>query len=81
MKTPCYRVVCAVNEGKIRRYQQGEIPVFIGLEGRTAPHEGTINFVNNQVNPGTRRKHHGPRSAAKSDAGRMVCGYYRRGCS
>ena len=48
------RVRRAVNEGKIRRYQQGEIPVFIGLEGEEGfPHEGTVNFVNNQVNPGT----------------------------
>ncbi|HZZ27061.1 MAG TPA: efflux RND transporter periplasmic adaptor subunit [Pirellulales bacterium] len=48
------RVRRAVNEGKILRYQQGEIPVFIGLEGEEGyPHEGTINFVNNQVNPGT----------------------------
>ena len=48
------RVRRAVNEGKIQRYQQGEIPVFIGLEGEEGfPHEGAINFVNNQVNPGT----------------------------
>ncbi|HTQ37601.1 MAG TPA: efflux RND transporter periplasmic adaptor subunit [Pirellulales bacterium] len=48
------RVRRAVNEGKIVRYQQGEIPVFIGLEGEDGYlHEGTINFVNNQVNPGT----------------------------
>jgi multidrug efflux system membrane fusion protein len=48
------RVRRAVNEGKIVRYQQGEIPVFIGLEGEDGyPHEGAVNFVNNQVNPGT----------------------------
>jgi membrane fusion protein, multidrug efflux system len=48
------RVRRAVNEGKIQRYQQGEIPVFIGLEGEEGyPHEGNVNFVNNQVNPGT----------------------------
>jgi membrane fusion protein, multidrug efflux system len=48
------RVRRAVNEGKIQRYQQGEIPVFIELEGEQGYlHEGTINFINNQVNPGT----------------------------
>jgi membrane fusion protein, multidrug efflux system len=48
------RVRRAVNEGKIQRYQQGAIPVYIGLEGEQGyPHEGAINFVNNQVNPGT----------------------------
>jgi membrane fusion protein, multidrug efflux system len=48
------RIRRAVNEGKIQRYQQGEIPIFIGLEGEDGyPHAGTVNFVNNQVNPGT----------------------------
>jgi multidrug efflux system membrane fusion protein len=48
------RIRRAVNEGKIQRYQQGQLPVFIGLEGEDGyPHEGNINFVNNQVNAGT----------------------------
>src|ERR1700690_86967 len=48
------RIRRAVNEGKIQRYQQGEIPIYIGLEGEDGyPHTGTVNFVNNQVNPGT----------------------------
>jgi membrane fusion protein, multidrug efflux system len=48
------RIRRAVNEGKIQRYQQGELPVFIGLEGENGfPHEGIVNFVNNQVNAGT----------------------------
>lgn len=48
------RIRRAVNDGKIQRYQQGEIPIYIGLEGEEGyPHAGTVNFVNNQVNPGT----------------------------
>ncbi len=48
------RVRKAVNEGRIERYQQGEIPVFISLEGEdNYPHKGAINFVNNRVNSGT----------------------------
>ena len=44
----------AVNEGRIERYQQGEIPVYVGLEGDQGfPVRGAINFVNNQVNSGT----------------------------
>ena len=38
----------------IERYQQGEIPVYISLEGEdNFPHKGIINFVNNRVNSGT----------------------------
>jgi membrane fusion protein, multidrug efflux system len=48
------RVRKAINEGTIQRYQKGEIPVFVALQGETGyPHQGTINFVNNQVNPST----------------------------
>jgi len=44
----------AVGEGKIKPYQKGEIPVFMAVQGEQGfPHQGTINFVNNQVNPGT----------------------------
>ncbi len=44
----------AINEGKLKRYQEGKLPVFIGLQGETGtPHEGRVNFVNNQVNPNT----------------------------
>jgi multidrug efflux system membrane fusion protein len=53
-ETTVLRVRRAINEGKIQRYQQGEIPVFIGLAGEDDyPHQGTLNFVNNQVNSGT----------------------------
>jgi multidrug efflux system membrane fusion protein len=45
----------AVNEGKIKRPAKGvKLPVFMGLQGEDGfPHEGSINFVNNQVNPTT----------------------------
>lgn len=44
----------AINEGKIRRSPEGQHPVLMGLQGEDGfPHTGTINFVNNQVNPAT----------------------------
>jgi multidrug efflux system membrane fusion protein len=53
-ETTVLRVRRAINEGKIQRYQQGEFPVYIGVEGEeNFPHQGTLNFVNNQINPGT----------------------------
>jgi multidrug efflux system membrane fusion protein len=53
-ETTVLRVRRAINEGKIQRYQQGKIPVLMGLQGTEGyPHEGTLNFVNNQVNPTT----------------------------
>jgi multidrug efflux system membrane fusion protein len=48
------RVRKAINEGKIKRYLEGKIPVNIRLQGEDGyPHQGTLNFVNNQVNPAT----------------------------
>ena len=45
----------AVNEGKIKMLDKGmKLPVFMRLQGEEGfPHQGTINFVNNQVNPTT----------------------------
>jgi membrane fusion protein, multidrug efflux system len=45
----------AVNEGKIKVPDKGvKMPVLMGLQGEDGfPHQGTINFVNNQVNPAT----------------------------
>jgi membrane fusion protein, multidrug efflux system len=44
----------AVNEGRIERYQQGEIPVYISLDDENKfPYRGAINFVNNRLNSGT----------------------------
>jgi membrane fusion protein, multidrug efflux system len=49
------RIRKAVNEGKIKPPGKGAgIPVSMELQGEDGfPHRGTINFVNNQVNPGT----------------------------
>jgi multidrug efflux system membrane fusion protein len=48
------RVRRAINEGKIKRPQEGQVRVFMGLQGEDGfPHEGRLNFVNNQVNPTT----------------------------
>jgi multidrug efflux system membrane fusion protein len=44
----------AVAEGKIKVTENDTFRVFMGLQGEQGhPHEGTINFINNQVNPGT----------------------------
>jgi membrane fusion protein, multidrug efflux system len=49
------RVRQAINAGKIKpRANTNEIPVLMGLEGEDDyPHRGSINFVNNAVNPST----------------------------
>ncbi len=49
------RVRKAVNEGKIKPRDSGAIlPVFMGLQGDEGfPHEGEIDFINNQLNPTT----------------------------
>ena len=44
----------AVNEGRIKMPEDGIVRVFMGVQGEdNYPHEGTINFVNNQVNSTT----------------------------
>ena len=45
----------AVNEGKLQLPKdRANVPVFLGLQGENGfPHQGTINFVDNQVNPTT----------------------------
>jgi multidrug efflux system membrane fusion protein len=46
----------AINEGKLkpRRSAGLRVPLFMGLQGETGfPHEGSVNFVNNQLNPTT----------------------------
>jgi membrane fusion protein, multidrug efflux system len=48
------RVREAINEGKIRPYNIGHIPVLMGLQGEPGyPRKGNIDFVNNQLNPST----------------------------
>jgi membrane fusion protein, multidrug efflux system len=45
----------SINEGRIKTPQPGQVfPVFMGLQGEEGfPHEGTINFLDNQVDPTT----------------------------
>jgi multidrug efflux system membrane fusion protein len=44
----------ARNAGAIKPAPGGQIPVLMGLQGEDSfPHRGTVNFVNNQVNPAT----------------------------
>ena len=48
------RIRRAVSEGRIPVPQRGQVPVLMGLQGEDGfPHQGEINFVNNQVNPTT----------------------------
>jgi multidrug efflux system membrane fusion protein len=48
------RVRKAINEGKIPHFQDGSMTVLMGLQGEPGyPHRGTVNFINNQVNPTT----------------------------
>ena len=48
------RVRRAINAGLIKPYGVGHIPILMGLQGEEGfPHEGHIDFVNNQVNPTT----------------------------
>jgi len=48
------RVRQAINAGVIKPYAVGKIPILMGLQGQQDfPYKGTINFVNNQVNPTT----------------------------
>ncbi len=50
----CLRVRKAINDGAIKRYQEGGIPVLMALQSETDfPHRGVVDFVNNQVNPNT----------------------------
>lgn len=48
------RVQKLVREGKLESNEKAEIPVWLGLATETGfSHHGTINFVDNQVNPRT----------------------------
>ena len=53
-ETTLLRIKRRINEGSIKLFAKNEVPVFMGLQGEDGyPHQGTINFVNNQVNPAT----------------------------
>jgi multidrug efflux system membrane fusion protein len=48
------RVIRGINSGKIEPYQKGKMPVLISLDGeKEFLHQGTVNFVDNQMNPNT----------------------------
>src|SRR5205807_5774875 len=50
------RIRTAINQGKIQPKESSgnDLPVLMGLEGEDGfPHKGTVNFVNNVVNPST----------------------------
>jgi multidrug efflux system membrane fusion protein len=53
------RIRRSINEGRIKRpdhrwWDTAKFPVYMALQGETGyPHQGTINFINNQVNPST----------------------------
>jgi membrane fusion protein, multidrug efflux system len=44
----------AINDGKVKRPSDGELPVFMGLGSDTGyPYKGKLDFVSNQVDPTT----------------------------
>jgi multidrug efflux system membrane fusion protein len=48
------RIRRAIRDGRIHQPRDGALPVLMGLQGEEGyPHQGKINFVNNQVNPTT----------------------------
>jgi membrane fusion protein, multidrug efflux system len=48
------RIRRAINEGKLKQPADGSKPVHMGLQGEDGyPHEGTIDFIDNQVDPKT----------------------------
>ncbi len=48
------RYLTAINQGKARSTRNEPMPVSMGLQGEIGfPHQGTINFVNNQSNAAT----------------------------
>lgn len=48
------RLRAEIKQEKLKPLRDGSMPVSMGLQGEEShPHKGTINFVNNQVNPNT----------------------------
>jgi multidrug efflux system membrane fusion protein len=48
------RIKKAVNEGKMKSLLSGKVPVLLGVQGEKGfLHKGTIDFINNTVNPTT----------------------------
>jgi multidrug efflux system membrane fusion protein len=58
MDEPNYnKILRAVNEKAAPQLQEGKLPVFLGVQGEDGfPHVGTLDFINNQVNPNTGSK-------------------------
>jgi RND family efflux transporter MFP subunit len=48
------RVRQLIRQGKAKSARNGEVPVWLGLGNEAGcPHQGTVNFVDNQINPRT----------------------------
>jgi len=71
------RIQQFIREGKLESNEKADIPVWLGLAAEDGlPHRGTINFVDNQVNPktGTLRV----RGVFPNTDGALVPGYFAR---
>jgi len=71
------RIQQLIREGKLESNEKANIPVWLGLAADEGfPHHGTINFVDNQVNPrtGTLRV----RGVFPNTDGALVPGYFGR---
>lgn len=69
------RIQQLIREGKLESNEKADIPVWLGLTAEDGlPHHGTINFVDNQVNPrtGTLRV----RGVFPNADGALVPGYF-----
>src|SRR5262249_21867491 len=71
------RVRQLIREGKAKSAREGELPVWLGLANEDGyPHRGTINFVDNQVNPKTGTLRLGGVFPNKDEA--LAPGYFAR---
>jgi RND family efflux transporter MFP subunit len=71
------RVRQLIREGKVHSARDVAVPVLLGLANETGyPHRGTVNFVDNQVNPqtGTLRL----RGVFANENGALEPGYFAR---
>lgn len=71
------RIQQLIREGKLESNEKADIPVWLGLTAEDGlPHQGTINFVDNQINPktGTLRV----RGVFPNADGALVPGYFAR---
>lgn len=71
------RIQQLIREGKLESNEEADVPVWLGLAAEDGfPHHGTINFVDNQINPktGTLRV----RGVFPNADGALVPGYFGR---